>query len=265
MFELDLNTVIKKTNSGIVISPMVEHQYTEDISIKLTIYQFVDDPNSLDPEPQPLTFTCNVSSSVEHVTLHAVCELDKLSTDKYSLKVWGLAEYLAPETCLSDYEYIHNCIKLEQDVKLCLVPDDKVDRSLARTAQDDKRDSFLSLTDLLPNEPVIPISHDNLIILLEILEKEIDKVEKAATDYETSGPSGHGKACIKHSGVIQAVKAVCTLMGSLETPEITEALSFFMSTCENYPPQLSFPVSHNNFVDPIYAEIQRPQIGRAHV
>lgn len=38
---------------------MVEHQYTEDISIKLTIYQFVDDPNSLDPEPQPLTFTCN--------------------------------------------------------------------------------------------------------------------------------------------------------------------------------------------------------------
>lgn len=70
---------------------------------------------------------------MEHVTLHTVCEMDKLSTEKYSLKVWGLTEYLAPETLLSDYEYIHNCIKLEQDVKLCLVPDHKVDRSLART------------------------------------------------------------------------------------------------------------------------------------
>lgn len=80
------------------------------------------------------------------------------------------------------------------------------------------------------------------------MEKEIDKVEKAATDYETSGPSGHGTACIKHSGVIQAVKAVCMLMGSLETPEITEALSFFMSTCENYPPQLSFPVFNGSGV-----------------
>lgn len=74
-----------------------------------------------------------VTCSVEHVTLHVACELDVPSTEKYSLKVWGLTEYLAPETTLSDYEYVHNCIKLEQDVVLCLVPDHKVDRSLART------------------------------------------------------------------------------------------------------------------------------------
>jgi hypothetical protein len=33
-------------------------------------------------------------------------------------------------------------------------------------AQDDKRDAALSLEDLLPNEPVHPISYDSLLILL---------------------------------------------------------------------------------------------------
>lgn len=49
---------------------MVEHQYTEDISIKLTIYQYVDDPNSLDREPQPLTFTCNGMAHKIHFLFH---------------------------------------------------------------------------------------------------------------------------------------------------------------------------------------------------
>lgn len=38
-----------------------------------------------------------------------------------------------PNTPLADYEYVHNCIKLEQDVVLCLVSKNQIDRSLART------------------------------------------------------------------------------------------------------------------------------------
>lgn len=49
------------------------------------------------------------------------------------LKVWGLAEYLTSHTQLSDYEYIHQCIKLEQDIKLVLVHVDNLSRPLART------------------------------------------------------------------------------------------------------------------------------------
>ena len=40
-------------------------------------------------------------------------------------------------------------------------------------AQDDRRDGALSLEDLLPNEPVHPISYDSLLILLGIYNLEI--------------------------------------------------------------------------------------------
>lgn len=78
----------------------------------------------------------SVTSSVEHVTLHVICELDAPSDDQYTLKVWGYNEYLAPTTLLADYEYVHNCIKLEEDVLLILIPDRLVDRSFARTVSD---------------------------------------------------------------------------------------------------------------------------------
>lgn len=78
--------------------------------------------------------TCfSVTSSVEHVTLQLTYDLEAPSNDKYTLKVWGYNEYLVPTTFLSDYEYVHNCIKLEEDVVLILIPDSKVDRSFART------------------------------------------------------------------------------------------------------------------------------------
>lgn len=64
-----------------------------------------------------------------------ICNLEAPTTDNYTLKVWGYNEYLAPTTLLSDYEYIHNCIKLEEDVYLILIPDSDIDKSLARTVQ----------------------------------------------------------------------------------------------------------------------------------
>lgn len=72
-----------------------------------------------------------MTSSVEHVTLQLTLEAP--STDQYTLKVWGYNEYLAPSTFLSDYEYVHNCIKLDTDVNLILIPDKNIDKSLART------------------------------------------------------------------------------------------------------------------------------------
>ena len=77
-----------------------------------------------------------VNSTVEHVILHVVCELEgDLSGDvtEYVLKVWGLAEYFTSHTALSDYEYVHQCIKLDQDVKLSLLHVDQLKRPLART------------------------------------------------------------------------------------------------------------------------------------
>lgn len=51
----------------------------------------------------------------------------------YCLRVWGLAEYLAPNTTLAQYEYIHQCIKLEKDIELAIMIRDHIKRSIART------------------------------------------------------------------------------------------------------------------------------------
>jgi phosphatidylinositol-4-phosphate 3-kinase len=83
-----------------------------------------------------LIFVAAVRSTVEHVILHVVCELEgDLCGDvaDFVLKVWGLAEYFTPHTALSDYEYVHQCIKLERDVQLSLLHVDQLRRPLART------------------------------------------------------------------------------------------------------------------------------------
>lgn len=67
------------------------------------------------------------------MTLQLTCDLEAPNKNKYTLKVWGCNEYLVPTTFLSDYEYVHNCIKLEEDILLTLIPDSKVDKSFART------------------------------------------------------------------------------------------------------------------------------------
>ncbi|KRT80159.1 C2 domain containing protein [Oryctes borbonicus] len=165
--------------------------------------------------------------------MQLTCDLDAPTKDQYTLKVWGYNEYLAPTTFLCDYEYVHNCIKLEEDVLLILIPDRLVDKSLARTYQDDKCE--IKLENILPNEPVLPISYDNLKILLETLEKEMMKLEKAAEqidkiDSPTSLP------CLQPSGVIQSVKLVVNLMGNLETIDITEALEALKDSCNQFLP-----------------------------
>lgn len=76
--------------------------------------------------------------------MHVVCEMESdqasgsnnTSNDndiEYVLKVAGLAEYLTSHTSLADYEYIRQCIKLEQDVLLVLIHVDNLQRPLART------------------------------------------------------------------------------------------------------------------------------------
>lgn len=62
-------------------------------------------------------------------------DLEAPATNMYTLKVWGCNEYLVPTTLLSDYEYVHDCIKLDEDVVLILIPDSKKDKSFARTVK----------------------------------------------------------------------------------------------------------------------------------
>ncbi|CAB3363263.1 Hypothetical predicted protein [Cloeon dipterum] len=208
------------TNVGLVISPTIESYYAPGTSIKLIVRR----NNNKDP----VTFTCDVSSTVEHVILHVVCELDgdlKGSVNDYVLK----------------------CFKLEQDVKLALVQLEEINRPLARTLQDDNNDMTLTLEELLPTEPVRPITYDALVILLETLENEIEKLENALDTSNANKPS------LQFKGVWQSVKAICALLGCVETLKLTEALENLSSACLLYSPSVDLDD---------YKSILKPQIER---
>ena len=73
---------------------------------------------------QPVSFTCNISTSVEHVVCHTVCSIFDSSTvnfNDYILKVFGLNEFLINDSVLGDYVYVNECHKFDKDVKLTLI------------------------------------------------------------------------------------------------------------------------------------------------
>lgn len=226
------------TNIGHIISPMMENLYPEGTSIKLVVHPQLIDSDENTPS---ISFTCDVNCSVEHVILNVACSLEDEGTvniEKYCLRVWGLAEYFAPSTTLAQYEYIHQCIKLEKDIELAILTKAQIKRSIARTLQDDNRDQCLKLEDILPNEPVQPISYDTLLILLETVEKEMERIETAAIQLATTNHGSSLLPQLQPRGVVQAIKAVCALMGNIETFEITEAVDNFVNACCQFLPQV---------------------------
>jgi phosphatidylinositol-4-phosphate 3-kinase len=179
----------------------------------------------------PSFFPSTVTTTVEHVLMQAFCKLEDQiaghNPSDYLLKTIGVQEFLSPKTRLSHLEFIHNSIKLEKDVQLGLCPrSDKYMKVIARTARDDYRDSELKLENILPKEPTSTIGYDNLMILLETLEQEIDRLESSA---DTVSPH----VVLSCSGVVQGVKAICALLGSIDTLEVAHAVEKLRGVCAN--------------------------------
>lgn len=151
---------------------MVESSCTESISVKMVVYLSMDQP--------AINFTCDISSRVDLVITHVICELGtsngQLKPEDYVLKVWGMAEFLLHDSCLCDYEYVHHCIKLEKDVTLCLLHVNEVPRPFLRTAEDDEKDVQVQVEDLLSREPADALTHASLSVLVDTIHGEIDRI-----------------------------------------------------------------------------------------
>lgn len=132
----------------------------------------------------------------------------------------GLTEWLSTTSKLSQLECVHNSLKLDVDVQLGLCPRNASTMDvIARTLQDDLRDAELKPEDVVAHEPVVEtINFDNLMILLETLEDEIAKFESAVAD-----AARH--TVISCSGIVQAVKMVCALLGAIDTLDVTAAIA----------------------------------------
>lgn len=141
-----------------------------------------------------------------------------------------MLEWLAPTSKLSQLECVHNSFQLEKDVHLGLCIRSAANmQAIARTAEDDENDANLLPEQVLPNEVVAIVTYDNMMILIETLETEIDKLESAADGTPSAGRS----SIVSCSGVVQAVKAICALLGSIDTLEIARCIGDLKRTCED--------------------------------
>ncbi|XP_045763916.1 phosphatidylinositol 4-phosphate 3-kinase C2 domain-containing subunit alpha isoform X1 [Maniola jurtina] len=205
----------ERTNPGHVVAARSGGRYAPNTSIKLLVYNSHTD--------EPITFTSDVESTVEHVILTVVCSLDediREDMSGYMLRVWGAREYLTPGSSLSEYDCIRECVRLEKDVRLCLT--EGRETSLARTERDDARDAHLTLDELISTQGGMPmLSFDNLSILLETLEGELSRAV---------GVLGAEGVCSPNA-VFQAVKAICALAGGVETLHVTHTLNAFSQAC----------------------------------
>lgn len=98
------------------------------------------------------------------------------------LKVHGLSEYFAADSMLSNYLYVHQCHKFDNDVHLILVPVKDLWRPFVRTSVDDENINF-NADDLLPKATVCKFGELNstaINILLETLDSEINKLRSDA-------------------------------------------------------------------------------------
>lgn len=164
--------------------------------------------------------------------LHVFCELEGRqhcsgAITEYIMKPIGIHEWLRPTSKLSQLECVHRSIKLEQDVQLAFWPRSTANlNAFGRSQTDDARDADIKLEYILANEPVDTINYNNLIILLETLEDEICKLELGAADVRPH-------KALSCSSVVQSVKAICTLLGSVDTLEIPVVLDELKRICNN--------------------------------
>ncbi|XP_050532896.1 phosphatidylinositol 4-phosphate 3-kinase C2 domain-containing subunit beta isoform X2 [Daktulosphaira vitifoliae] len=211
------------TNTGIIVCSKFENNIHENISTKFIV-------NCKPIRNTPIIFTCDVGSSVEHVISQVICELDieNIQISDYFLKVKNFCEYMLPINMpVINFEYVHECIKLDVDVELCLVHKDDISHTYARQAQDDMCDNELGLNDLCPNEISQPITHDTLKILLDTLDGEINKMKEHATALfkkQIFSP-------LQPNGVQQAIKALTAFLGNIEPLDLTLTLNNFIMSC----------------------------------
>ncbi|CAH0558611.1 unnamed protein product [Brassicogethes aeneus] len=204
-------------NIGLVISPMITIKCPEGLSVKLCVHP---DYEEADFE-KPVYFTCDVTTSIEHITLQLICELEAPSKDKYTLKVKGYDEYLVPTSLLSDYEYVHNCIKLEEDIVLILIPDNKIEKFFLRTKQDDTRDKDVQFNDILSYDLEQHINYESLTILIDTLENEMKKLDIPEIK------------AIQPQKVIQSVKCIVNLLGNLCTLDVIDSIEELQNICDS--------------------------------
>ncbi|XP_058525032.1 phosphatidylinositol 4-phosphate 3-kinase C2 domain-containing subunit beta isoform X2 [Ochotona princeps] len=192
------------------VTPSPEH-LGDEVNLKVTVL--------CDSLREPLTFTCNCSSTVDLLIYQTLCythdELREVDVGDFVLKPCGLEEFLQNKHALGSHEYIQYCRKFDIDIRLQLMERKAVRSDLARTVNDDQSPSTLNYLVHLQERPVKQtISRQALSLLFDTYHNEVDAFLL-----------GDGDFPLKADRVVQSVKAICNALAAVETPEITNALN----------------------------------------
>ncbi|XP_038018115.1 LOW QUALITY PROTEIN: phosphatidylinositol 4-phosphate 3-kinase C2 domain-containing subunit beta [Motacilla alba alba] len=181
------------------------------VSLKVTVL--------CDSLREPLTFTCDCSSTVDLLIYQALCythdELHAVDVEDFLLKICGLEEFLQNKHALGSHEHIQHCRKFDIDIRLQLLRRNAVRSDLARTASDDQSPSTLNHHIHLQERPIKQtISRQALSLLFDTFHNEVDAFLAA-----------EGDVPLKAERVIQSVMAICSALAAVESQEITAALN----------------------------------------
>ncbi|XP_059723551.1 phosphatidylinositol 4-phosphate 3-kinase C2 domain-containing subunit beta isoform X1 [Haemorhous mexicanus] len=181
------------------------------VSLKVTVL--------CDSLREPLTFTCDCSSTVDLLIYQALCythdELHAVDVEDFLLKICGLEEFLQNKHALGSHEHIQHCRKFDTDIRLQLLRRKGVRSDLARTASDDQSPSTLNHHIHLQERPIKQtISRQALSLLFDTFHNEVDAFLAA-----------EGDVPLKAERVIQSVMAICSALAAVESQEITAALN----------------------------------------
>ncbi|RVE72868.1 hypothetical protein OJAV_G00043190 [Oryzias javanicus] len=201
-------------NAGFVWSPSVGHDELHQalgVSVKVTIIS--------EHFREPLTFTCDGSSTVDLLIYQTLCyaqdDLDHLDVEDYLLKVCGHEEFLHNSQSLAGLEIVQQCLKFDWDIRLFLTKRFAVNRELARTKEDDDTASTMNHSILLQERPIKQtVTREALTLLLDTFHNEAETFVLSEVELP-----------LHVERLVQSVKALCSSLAAVETPEVTAALN----------------------------------------
>ncbi|KAM4587449.1 phosphatidylinositol 4-phosphate 3-kinase C2 domain-containing subunit beta [Odontesthes bonariensis] len=201
-------------NAGFVWSPAVSEDELHQalgVSVKVTVVS--------DHFREPLTFTCDGSSTVDLLIYQTLCyaqnDLDHVDVDDYLLKVCGHEEFLNSSQTLAGLEFVQQCLKFDWDVRLFLTRRSAINTELARRKEDDDTASSMNHGILLQERPIKQtVTREALTLLLDTFHNEAESF--LLSEAELS---------LHVERLVQSVKALCSSLAAVETPDVTSALS----------------------------------------
>uniref|UniRef100_A0A8B9LP09 Phosphatidylinositol-4-phosphate 3-kinase, catalytic subunit type 2 beta n=1 Tax=Astyanax mexicanus TaxID=7994 RepID=A0A8B9LP09_ASTMX len=188
------------------------------------------------------------SSTIDLLIYQTLCyahdDLDMIDVSDYVLKICGQEEYLNNSQTLAGLEYIQHCLKFDCDIRLFLARRSSVNTELARTLDDDETPSTMNHSILLQERPIKQtVTREALTLLLDTFHNEAESFVLSEVELP-----------LHVERLVQSVKALCSSLAAVETPEITSALNQLPACPCRLQPRVQ-KVRYKNIVERLTAAI----------